>query len=191
MTGGNLMGAGVIPFCVHDRQVMFLLHKTFSGRRAGCLVDFGGGAERGENHRQTAIREFIEETESMYFAGDIHTASLTQEQIQVQTLLLESIFDNTLQRHPDWWCPRQDRNNGKPRDWKTFFIQFEYRDVTDINREWARDGGERFSKRRELVWLAADTLSNTLDYAPEKLWKRVRQLVSATEMIRTIAACAR
>ena len=66
------MGAGVIPFCVKDGQVLFLFQKTFSGRKAGHLVDFGGGGERGESHRQTAIREFIEETETMYFSGNIH-----------------------------------------------------------------------------------------------------------------------
>ena len=70
-----MTGAGVIPFCVRDRQVLFLFHKTFSGRRAGHLVDFGGGGETGESHTQTAIREFIEETETMYFSENIHIVS--------------------------------------------------------------------------------------------------------------------
>lgn len=34
------MGAGVIPISVADKQVRFLFHKTFSGRRAGYLMDF-------------------------------------------------------------------------------------------------------------------------------------------------------
>ena len=152
------MGAGIIPFCVNDGQVLFLFHKTFSGRRAGRLVDFGGGAEPGEDHRQTAIREFIEETETMYFSENVETAELTQARMQAQTPLLESLFDRTLQSHPDWWCRRDAGSKGRPRDWKTFFVEFEYRDVTDMNREWERDAGTRFSKRRELVWMPADNL---------------------------------
>jgi len=43
------MGASVIPFCHGQGKVSFLFHKTFSGRRAGCLVDFGGGGSEGES----------------------------------------------------------------------------------------------------------------------------------------------
>ena len=183
------MGAGVIPFCVQDGQALFLFHKTFSGRRAGHLVDFGGGGEPGENHRQTAVREFIEETETMYFSGNIHTAVLTRARIQAQTPLLESLFDSTLRSHPDWWCRREDTGTGKPRDWKTFFVGFEYRDVTGMNREWERDAGTRFSKRRELVWVSADTLCDIYEQAPDSLWKRVRQLVNAKATIQSIQTC--
>jgi 8-oxo-dGTP pyrophosphatase MutT (NUDIX family) len=182
------MGAGVIPFCVQDGQVLFLFHKTFSGRRAGHLVDFGGGEETGESHRQTAIREFIEETETMYFSGNIHAAELTQERLQAQTPLLESLFDRTLRRHPDWWCRRRT-SAGKTRDWKTFFIEFEYRDVTDMNREWELDAGTRFRKRRELVWMSADTLCEIYDHSPDSLWKRVRQLINAKATIQSIKVC--
>jgi len=183
------MGAGVIPFCVQGEQVLFLFHKTFSGRRAGHLVDFGGGGEPGESHRQTAIREFIEETETMYFSENIHTAELTQARIQAQTPLLEALFDRTLRGHPDWWCQRGKRSTGKPGDWKTFFVEFEYRDVTDMNREWELDAGTRFSKRRELVWMPADTLCDIYEHSPDRLWKRVRQLVNAKETIQAIKIC--
>ena len=183
------MGAGLIPFCVKDRQALFLFHKTFSGRRAGHLVDFGGGGEPGESHRQTAIREFIEETETMYFSGDIHAAELTQESVKAQTPLLESLFDRTLRSHSDWWCRRGEGSKGKPRDWKTFFIEFGYRDVTDMNREWELDAGKRFSKRRELVWMSADTLCDIYEHSPDSLWKRVRQLVNAKETIQSIKVC--
>lgn len=183
------MGAGVIPFCVKDRQVLFLFHKTFSGRRAGLLVDFGGGGEPGESHRQTAIREFIEETETMFFSVNIHTAVLTQGSVQTQTPLLEALFDRTLRSHPDWLCRRREGRKGKPRDWETFFIEFEYRDVMDMNREWALDADNRFSKRRELVWVSAATLCDTYEHSPASLWKRVRQLVNAKETIRSIKVC--
>ncbi len=182
-------GAGVIPFCVKDGQVLFLFHKTFSGRRAGSLVDFGGGGEKGESHRQTAIREFIEETETMYFSDNIHTAVLTQDRVQDQIPLMESLFDRTMQRHPEWWCRRVNGGSGKQKDWKTFFIEFDYRDVTDINREWKLDDATRFTKRRELLWVPADTLCEIYDHAPDRLWKRVRQLVNAKQTIKSITSC--
>ena len=182
------MGAGVIPFCVKDRQLLFLFHKTFSGRRAGTLVDFGGGAEPGENHRQTAIREFIEETETMFFSGKLHEASLTPARIQAQTPLLESLFERTLKNHPGWWC-RASGKSEKPRDWKTFFIEFECRDVTAMNREWERDAGSRFAKRRELLWIPADSLCDLYEHSPDRLWKRVRQLIDAQQTIHSIIDC--
>jgi hypothetical protein len=182
------MGAGVIPFCARDGQVLFLFHKTFSGRRAGHLVDFGGGGEPGESHRQTAIREFIEETETMYLFANPRAARITRERVRAQTPILEALFDRTLRNHPDWWCQRAKRSNGKPRDWKTFFIEFEYRDVTDMNLAWKLDGGTRFRKRRELVWLPAGRLSDIFEHSPDSLWKRVRQLVNATATIRAITA---
>ena len=181
------MGASVIPFCVQDTQLLFLFHKTFSGRRAGKLVDFGGGTEPGENYRQTAIREFIEETETMFFSDKLHEASLTPARIQAQTPLLESLFDRTLQNHPDWWCRREQ--GGKTRDWKTFFVEFGYRDVTAMNREWERDAGTRFKKRRELLWIPADSLIDIYEHSPDRLWKRVRQLIDAQQTIHSIKDC--
>ncbi len=181
-----MAGASVIPFCVHDGQVLFLFHKTFSGSRAGCLVDFGGGAEPGESHRQTAMREFIEETETMYFSDNINTAKLSPERIQAQMRLLEVLFDKTLHDHPDWWCRRAKPRSGKLKDWKTFFVEFNYRDVTAMNREWELDGGARFSKRRALHWVPAGTLCEFYDHAPHKLWGRLRELQNVKEILQAI-----
>lgn len=183
------MSAGVIPFCVKDRQVLFLFQKTFSGRKAGRLVDFGGGGEPGESRRHTAIREFIEETESMYFSDDVRSARLTPGSVQAQMPVVEALFDRTLGRHPGWRCRRGPGSSGRPKDWETFFIEFAYRDVADMNREWELDAGCRFSKRRELVWVAADTLCGLYEQSPDRLWKRVRQLINATTIIRSIDDC--
>ena len=181
------MGAGVIPFCVLEGKVFFLFHKTFSGRRAGHLVDFGGGGNEGESYRQTAMREFIEETETMFFATDLRVAIISPERIRSQMDLLEQLFDRTLNRHPDWWCRRSDSRRGKPRDWRTYFIEFDYRNPADMNRQWREDAGRRFKKRRELLWVASDELIEIYANAPHRLWRRVRQLEDAEKMIRTIA----
>jgi 8-oxo-dGTP pyrophosphatase MutT (NUDIX family) len=183
------MGAGVIPFCVKDGEVRFLFHRTFSGRRAGCLVDFGGGSEPGENHRQTAIREFVEETETMFFSGNLADIASSRHRIESQIPLVEALFASTLDKYPDWWCSRESSARGKSRDWKTFFVEFEYRDVAAMNREWESDAGKRFTKRRELVWVPAATLCKYYSESPDRLWKRVRQLKCATETIQSIVSC--
>ena len=180
------MGAGVIPFSVTGGRARFLFQTTFSGRKAGHLIDFGGGLGEGEDYRDTAIREFIEETETMYFCDDLQQASRTAERIRDQVPIVANLFDETLSAHPDWWCRRVPGNPGNTPDWITFFVEFPYRDVGPLNREWASDTDGRFRKRRELFWVPGSELLALYADAPDKLWKRVRQLENAGETIRAI-----
>jgi hypothetical protein len=180
------MGAGVIPFTVSDDKVYFLFQTTFTGRKVGYLIDFGGGLGTGEDYRDTAIREFIEESETMYFSDNVQQASRTVERIKYQTPIVEALFDETLSVHPDWWCNRAPGNPLNPKLWKTFFIEFPHRDIEELNREWEADNVGRFKKRRELVWVAGSELLAIYNNAPDKLWKRVRQLENATETVRSI-----
>lgn len=180
------MGAGVIPFCVTNGKVYFLFHKTFSGRRAGHLVDFGGGQQETENYQQTAMREFIEETETMYFSQNLKDAVVTEQRVQSQTRLLEDLFARTLGEHPDWWCQRKSSDNDRPRDWRTYFIEIGHRDLTDMNQEWQDDAGQRFTKRRELIWVASDELLDIYRHEPRRLWRRLRQLKKAKRTIKSI-----
>ena len=182
------MGAGVIPFCVKDAAVFFLFHKTFSGRRAGFLVDFGGGCGDGESYRQTAVREFIEETDTMFLEPDLSRARRTPERIKAQLPVMEALFEKTLSRHPNWWCQRKAGKKIPPKDWRTFFIQVDHRDVDEINRQWAGDDAGRFKKPRELLWLPGDELLALYETEPKRLWKRVRQLIGAPETIGAIMA---
>ncbi len=180
------MGAGVIPFARHGGEVRFLFQTTFSGRKAGFLIDFGGGLGAGEGYRDTAIREFVEETETLYFATDIARASRTEAAIEAQIPIVRGLFDDTLSAHPDWWCRRAPGDPLRPKHWKTFFIRFPYRDVDALNREWRRDTSGRFKKRRELFWIPGDELLEIYAHTPDRLWKRVRQLENASRVIRSI-----
>ncbi len=180
------MAAGVIPFNVRDGQVHFLFHKTFSGRRAGFLVDFGGGGIVGESYRQTAVREFVEETDTMYLESDVTRASRTPARVHAQSPVMDALFARTLDAHPDWWCVRASGKKTPPKDWHTFFIEVPYRDIDDINREWSADDGRRIKKPRQLVWVPADQLITIYETAPKLLWKRVRQLIGAPETITDI-----
>ena len=180
------MGAGVIPFAVIDGEVYFLFQKTFTGRKVGYLIDFGGGLGECEDYRETAIREFVEETETMYFSNDVQQASRTAESVKNQIPIVAALFDETLAVHPDWCCRRAPGNPLHPKQWLTFFIEFPYRDIDVLNREWETDTVSRFKKRRELVWVSGSGLLEIYDHAPDKLWKRVRQLENATETVHAI-----
>lgn len=180
------MGAGVIPFYVSKNKVYFLFQTTFTGRKTGYLIDFGGGVGEGEDYREAAIREFIEETETMYFSEQLQDARRSIDTVNKQMPIVKSLFDKTLSSHPYWWCKRASVNPDKPKSWKTFFIEFPYRDIQALNREWKNDTVQRFRKRRELVWVEADELLEIYASKPDKLWKRVRQLENAVAIIRLI-----
>lgn len=182
------MGAGVIPLAVHNEEVWFLFQKTFSGRKVGTLIDFGGGLGHAEGYRDTAIREFVEETETMYFEDNLQHAYRSPDRIQQQIELVNGLFEQTLGQFPHWWRPRMSLNPAKPKDWRTYFIQFPYRDVSALNREWATDSTGRFKKRRELVWVTAEQLLEMYTHRPEALWKRVRQLENAGNLVHEIDA---
>ena len=179
-------GAGVIPFSLAHGKVQFLLQTVFSGRKTGYLNDFGGGLGTGEDHRMAAAREFVEETETMYFANDVAHAWRSREMIEKQLPMVAQLFEQSLSANPDWWCSRLNADPQRPKHWKTFFIEFPYREVETLNREWEADVAGRFKKRRQLFWLSSDELLDLYRHAPERLWKRVRQLENAVEVVDAI-----
>ena len=83
-------------------------------------------------------------------------------------------------------CRRAPGIKTPPKDWRTYFIELGYWDLADMNREWEVDAGHRFSKRRLLLWVPAGELLDIYAYAPERLWKRVRQLEGAQARIQSI-----
>jgi hypothetical protein len=100
-------GAGILPFALHGGRVRFLFHKTFSGRRSGLLVDFGGGAQAGETAFQTAAREFVEETEALFLAADVTLAARAGSEYRRQCKTVQALLARTQQEHADWWCRRR------------------------------------------------------------------------------------
>ena len=90
------MGAGVIPFSIRDKDVYFLFQRTFTGRKIGYLIDFGGGLGEGENYQEAAIRKFIEESETMYFSDNLQLAKRSIESVKAQIPTVTALFDKTL-----------------------------------------------------------------------------------------------
>lgn len=187
---GVKTGAGLIPFARRGGDTLFLFHRTFSGRRAGLLVDFGGSSRPGELQSDTALREFIEETEAMYLADDIRRVDRSEPFVQAQMPALQACFERTQRAHPGWWCRRIPAPGKQPKDWKTFFVELGYRDLTEMNRAWAEDDGRRFAKRRELIWVPAEELLAIFDGEPERLWTRLRELEDPRPVIGEIRDAA-
>jgi len=180
------MGAGVIPLTINNGELLFLFQKTFSGRKTGYLVDFGGGLGKGEDYRATAMREFVEETETMYLGDDPKTASRSDARITRQLVQVDKIFEQTLSAHPHWWRRRMPGNGDKPKDWISYFIEFPFRNIHAMNSEWQSDTSGRFKKRRELVWVPVDRLLDIYASSPDRLWTRVRELEDAETLIHEI-----
>ena len=176
----------MLPFALHAGRVRFLFHKTFSGRRAGLLVDFGGGARAGETALQTAAREFVEETEGMFLAPDMTRVARSGNEYRRQLQEMQALLERTRAAHADWCCRRYVPPGKPPRDWCTYFVEVGYREVAGMNAAWAADDGRRFKKRRELLWVPADQLLEIFTRHPERLWKRVRELEAAPAVIRAI-----
>jgi 8-oxo-dGTP pyrophosphatase MutT (NUDIX family) len=180
------LGAGLIPFSVMSDQVFFLFQKTFSGRKQGYLIDFGGGINPDEDAKTAAAREFVEETETLFFADDIDSTCRTPSRISEQTRLVLNMLDQTLDSHPDWWSKRRKKPEKQSKDWWTYFVEVAYRDIQPLNVAWENDTSRRFKKRRELHWIPGNQLLQFYRQEPERLWKRVRELETGPEIVEAI-----
>lgn len=58
----NHTGAGVLPYCIKNNEVYFLLSKEGYGSDKNTWCDFGGARDPGESAVQTAAREAWEES---------------------------------------------------------------------------------------------------------------------------------
>ena len=180
------MSAGLIPFCKLAGQAHFLFQKTFTGRKVGYYIDFGGGSNPGETATATAAREFVEETATLFFSEDLKNARRTELTVRVQSQQVLTMLSETLNKHPDWWSKRRPNANGKQKDWQTFFMQVSHRDVEPLNIAWQFDTTNRFKKRRELHWVSGDQLLQFYAEEPRRLWKRVRELERGPDIVKAI-----
>lgn len=58
----------------------------------GTLIDFGGATEAGEGPKQTAAREFAEETLGCFFYSDEYQEYIILYYIIIQTIIISYII---------------------------------------------------------------------------------------------------
>lgn len=63
MESNYTIRAGVIPYTVHNDRLYFLFGRDY---KTGEICDFGGGRKKNETSKDTAIREFKEETNGIF-----------------------------------------------------------------------------------------------------------------------------
>lgn len=65
----SIRGAGIIPYTFHDNKLKFLFQKylTKTKSRDRKWKDFGGSSEPNEDPLMTAVREFVEETNAIFY----------------------------------------------------------------------------------------------------------------------------
>lgn len=165
-------GAGILGYCVEpDGRVLFLLQQTFSGRKAGHLVDLGGAVDPGEAPWEAAQREFWEEggkhLVSREALRDLFVASQTWEGV-------------TFER--------------RERGWTLFLVRFPHWDLGPLNSVPPPEG----SKRREFFWVDSAALLAAVDrrvaaeppregVPPRVVWKRLRKK-GLKKAVRTVLA---
>lgn len=77
------MGAGVLPLAIRNGTPYYLFSREGMGKDKGYWSDFGGGREKGETFRETALREASEESD-----GVLGTRS------DIDKLLNENVIDH-------------------------------------------------------------------------------------------------
>lgn len=132
------------------------------------------------------MREFIEETETMWFADNLEDAQITSSRVHGQMALVKPYFERALAEHSNWHCRRINPKTGDYKDWITYFVEFEYKELHDMNDAWRKDSGNRFKKRRELFWIPGNELLDICTHHPGRLWRRLRQLEDLPAKVESI-----
>ena len=122
----------------------------------------------------------------MFFAGKHEAAPGSAFQSQYKLML--QLIEQTQLHHPGWFCHRRNRDGGRPGNWRTFFVEVKYRDLSGMNAAWAQDTTGRFRKRRELLWLPTDRLLDTIVNTPDALWKRIREYEGMRDVVLEISS---
>ncbi len=148
-------GAGILPFSIQcengNKTLYFLFHRTFSGKKANTLIDFGGAWEEelGEDSFRTAAREFSEETCGIFFPD---FKIITEAERILNSF---QYFDAKLRQKEGIWescvpCP----NKGYPH-YNLFLMEIPYRDEEELNALLGTA-----EKKRELLWVKGEDISS-------------------------------
>ena len=85
------MGAGILPITIHNGKLLFLFSREYIGGDHfdnGLWSDFGGGSDKNESIRDTAVRECFEESDG--FLGNIKTITKLVKSKTIKKLRYEN-----------------------------------------------------------------------------------------------------
>jgi len=176
-------GAGAMPFCLHEGEVFFLVHRKFEGKKKGTLIDCGGGRKKGETLGQTVSREFSEETFGLFTTPNLdQDAKLLDMYDEIEAQGVAHVLDGTafiMQKisSEKIWVGHTQSNS-----YYMFVFQIEHRELGLIN--------EAFKKgkivTREFLWISGKKiLSNEL---PLPLFNRLQGIVNLHEIVGDITS---
>jgi hypothetical protein len=194
-------GAGILPYAIDSKgNVNFLLHRTFKGKKARYLIDFGGSISNDDCADSapplfTAIREFCEETAGLitsenlddiqqnlenYFSKNnsepfYFDNNITEETVQSSKLVKDAI--TSLYKH---FKQQEEIIHTINNTYMLYFIEIKYIDLTLINEIFLKI----FKKIREFRWVSAtDILTNQ---TPLPLYDRARNSKNFLDIINKI-----
>mmetsp|Transcript_125265 Transcript_125265/g.187087 ORF Transcript_125265/g.187087 Transcript_125265/m.187087 type:complete len:185 (-) Transcript_125265:37-591(-) len=148
------VGAGCIPFCNHNSEILFLVHSMLKpsepkgkcSKKEGFYVDCGGGAKGGESLKTTAIREFHEET--MWVYADLLGYNSKEEAVEEGTKLLDNI--EPIPYKEICW------------EYYCFFVPLPFVEIDKLNDSFENKRKEAGEKGRRFHWLTFSELETCL-----------------------------
>lgn len=194
----NWDGAGALPFCVHEGQVLFLFQETKGGRKEGKLVDFGGGRKEEVDFSLSycAAREFAEETAGLFTSMDPDLdaqflAELDRHAIEGSAVVLRELprcLELVEEAEANGWIIH---TNLSERWYAAYAIRITYSDLS-IQRNFFGDALKR--KVRQFHWIPASVLfgwvdestTTPSDFLPPH--QRVTALINLKEVVQSIVA---
>ncbi len=145
----NSSRGGVIPYCVVNGKIHFLLAKD---SKYNQLSDFGGGVKQKENALTGGIREFREESNSI-FDDEMYRINYFEESLALTDEKMSIIF-----------LPLEERWLKEARK------RFDEKLLSPRSKKSAEVGG--------IKWVSQDTFKNLVyDKTNEKVWSRIQNFM--------------
>lgn len=175
-----IKGAGIIPYCIKDNDIYFLLQRYTNPKRKNDVGwnDFGGKRDyETEMSHEIAAREFSEETSCMFYLsaiGDLDTinrikSSTGREELvdDIKTLISESTnyFADLIETNPIYIYNKDI--------YMIYFVNVAYADINDIPECEDIHINYHVRYRRECKWF---TIKELLDGGDSILHRRLRIL---------------
>jgi len=146
-------GAGILPFTIHNSQIVFLFHQTHRGKKVGFFVDFGGAIDVNDvDSFYTACREFNEETAGLLYLSKRELENIkilgTEKEIAKNVKQATEIMYQELKNVHKWMIEHPFSG------YKLYITPIQrYMDASVLNKYY-----ETAEKKRTFSWIKIDDL---------------------------------